>query len=129
MFLYPLKDTQSRLDRVPSERDGGAGRDASSGIYYMKQRIGNACGTVAILHAIGNNLADTGGAVRIIPGSYLEGFFRATRVLSPEEIATQCIADEGISKYYFAFQRLQHYIFFFSSVRAISCICCCEGSI
>jgi ubiquitin carboxyl-terminal hydrolase L3 len=24
-------------------------------LYYMKQTIGNACGTIAMLHSIGNN--------------------------------------------------------------------------
>jgi hypothetical protein len=28
---------------------------AGSQPYYMKQTIGNACGTIAMLHAIGNN--------------------------------------------------------------------------
>jgi hypothetical protein len=29
---------------------------ASQQPYYMKQTIGNACGTIAMLHALGNNL-------------------------------------------------------------------------
>jgi len=25
------------------------------GVYYMKQTVGNACGTVAVIHALANN--------------------------------------------------------------------------
>lgn len=29
-------------------------QEASSGVYFMKQTVGNACGTIGLLHAIGN---------------------------------------------------------------------------
>lgn len=29
-------------------------QDPSSTVYYMKQTVGNACGTIGLLHAIGN---------------------------------------------------------------------------
>ena len=28
----------------------------SDKVYYMRQTIGNACGTIGIIHAVGNNL-------------------------------------------------------------------------
>ncbi len=28
----------------------------STSVYFMKQTIGNACGTVGLLHALGNNI-------------------------------------------------------------------------
>ena len=31
------------------------GASAPSDLFYMKQTISNACGTVAMLHAVGNN--------------------------------------------------------------------------
>jgi Ubiquitin carboxyl-terminal hydrolase, family 1 len=27
-------------------------------VYFLRQTIGNACGTIAMLHAVGNNLTD-----------------------------------------------------------------------
>jgi ubiquitin carboxyl-terminal hydrolase L3 len=40
-----------------ADRQAAAGHEAVSGSqpYYMKQTIGNACGTIAMLHAVGNN--------------------------------------------------------------------------
>jgi ubiquitin carboxyl-terminal hydrolase L3 len=28
----------------------------SEKVYFMKQTVGNACGTIGLLHAVGNNL-------------------------------------------------------------------------
>ena len=36
------------------ELEAGAG-EAPKDMFYMKQTISNACGTVAMLHAVGNN--------------------------------------------------------------------------
>lgn len=33
----------------------GDGQDVSENVYYMKQFVGNACGTIALIHAIANN--------------------------------------------------------------------------
>lgn len=39
-----------------ADSQAAAGQAAADGQpYYMKQTIGNACGTIAMLHAIGNN--------------------------------------------------------------------------
>lgn len=32
-----------------------AGQEVSDKVYFMKQFVGNACGTVALIHAIANN--------------------------------------------------------------------------
>ena len=31
-------------------------QEVSKSVYFMKQTVGNACGTVGILHSIANNL-------------------------------------------------------------------------
>lgn len=31
------------------------GQEVSSGVFYMKQTIGNACGTIGLLHSLANN--------------------------------------------------------------------------
>ena len=32
------------------------GQEVSPSVYFMRQTIGNACGTVGLLHALGNNV-------------------------------------------------------------------------
>ena len=31
-------------------------RGKGAGVYFMRQTISNACGTIGLLHAVGNNL-------------------------------------------------------------------------
>jgi ubiquitin carboxyl-terminal hydrolase L3 len=40
------KEEAARIERE--------GQVVSSNVYYMKQTVGNACGTIGLLHAIGN---------------------------------------------------------------------------
>lgn len=66
------------VNAADEERQAAAGGDgattaaAAAGAsqpYYMKQTIGNACGTIAMLHAIGNNTSRLG-----IGRSYEQGW-------------------------------------------------------
>ncbi|KAG6434676.1 hypothetical protein SASPL_106316 [Salvia splendens] len=56
----------SALIRVVNESSGGP--------YFMKQTVGNACGTVGLLHAVGNVTSE----IKLVEGSYLDNFFNAT---------------------------------------------------
>jgi len=53
----------------------------SDKVYYTKQTIGNACGTIAVLHALAN------APYNYAQGSALDDFFRKTRGLSPADKA------------------------------------------
>ncbi|KAE8055866.1 hypothetical protein FH972_012680 [Carpinus fangiana] len=50
LFLYPLT-SQSEEERILQANEK---KESSSRVYFMKQTVGNACGTVGLLHAIGN---------------------------------------------------------------------------
>lgn len=57
------------------EKDG---QTVSSTVYFTRQTIGNACGTIGLLHAIGNNmdrLAFSRFWLRIDVLSILFGYF------------------------------------------------------
>lgn len=54
-----------------------------SSLYFTKQTIGNACGTIAVLHAILNNR----DRVPLLPDSFFARFLSATSALSPDERA------------------------------------------
>ena len=63
-------------------------------LYYMKQTVGNACGTVGILHAVGN------ATDKVTPaeGSYLDKFMQATRSMAPMEIAEYLEEEDEIEE-------------------------------
>ncbi|XP_054721968.1 ubiquitin carboxyl-terminal hydrolase isozyme L3-like [Uloborus diversus] len=54
-----------------------------SSVFFMKQTIGNACGTVALIHSVANNLQN----ICLEPDSPLEKFLKETVQLGPDEKA------------------------------------------
>lgn len=84
IFLYPLNDA-TNVKRSPEEQqvtdDGQKG--VSSNVYFMQQTVENACGTVAVVHAVGNILPQ----LHIRNGSFFERFFTSTAEMTPAERA------------------------------------------
>ncbi|KAJ4712671.1 Ubiquitin carboxyl-terminal hydrolase [Melia azedarach] len=79
LFLYPITE-QSEEERRLQENDK---RECNSKVYFMKQTVGNACGTIGLLHAVGNITSE----VKLIDGSFLDRFYKSTVPLNPLERA------------------------------------------
>ncbi|KAF3624870.1 putative oleosin Bn-III-like [Capsicum annuum] len=58
-------------------------QDPSSTVYFMKQTVGNACGTIGLLHAIGNLTSQ----IKLTEGSFLDKFFKSTSSMDPMQRA------------------------------------------
>ncbi|MBA0806065.1 hypothetical protein Gohar_005537 [Gossypium harknessii] len=56
--------------------------DASCKVYFMKQTVGNACGTIGLLHGVGNVTSE----IKLQEGSYLDRFFKSTASMDPLEV-------------------------------------------
>jgi ubiquitin carboxyl-terminal hydrolase L3 len=96
VMLFPIKKATEEYRRAEAERIQRDGQVCSKSVYYMKQTVGNACGTVGILHAIGN--ARRHALCGIKAGSYLDTFYTATGAMTPEEIAAYLEQDETIEE-------------------------------
>lgn len=70
------------------------GQHISSALYYTKQTVSNACGTVAVLHAIAN--AQT--QVQIAPDSFMDRFLATTSAMSADERAAYFYDNEEIER-------------------------------
>jgi len=92
IMLFPIKDASEEYARQEKEKIDSNGQIVSNNVYYMKQTVGNACGTVGLLHAIGN----ARGSLSIEPNSYLARFYETTKSMTPDEIATYLNEDEEI---------------------------------
>lgn len=79
LFLYPLT-TQSEQERVLQD---SIEHDPSSGVYFMKQTVGNACGTIGLLHAVGNITSE----IKLVGDSFLDRFYKSTASMDPMERA------------------------------------------
>jgi ubiquitin carboxyl-terminal hydrolase L3 len=89
-MLFPIKKATEDFRAEENDTIEKQGQICSKNVYHMKQTVGNACGTVGILHAIGNarNVRDGESSyINITPKSYLENFFASTNQMSCDEIA------------------------------------------
>ncbi|XP_074621410.1 ubiquitin carboxyl-terminal hydrolase isozyme L3-like isoform X2 [Acropora palmata] len=92
LLLFPTSDKYRDFKKEQEEKVLKDGQEVSPNVFFMKQTIGNACGTIAIIHAIANN-AD----VLDFEDGFLKTFIESTKSLSPEEKGARLEADESIS--------------------------------
>ncbi|KAJ8543528.1 hypothetical protein K7X08_006051 [Anisodus acutangulus] len=81
LFLYPLTP-QSEEERIKLNSETKV-QDPSSTVYFMRQTVGNACGTIGLLHAIGNITS----LIKLSEGSFLDKFFKSTSSMDPMQRA------------------------------------------
>ena len=89
VFLYPISEaTEASLKAAHAV----TAEPVKVQPYYMKQTVSNACGTVGILHALGN----AQGTTTFGSGSFLEKFFEKTKTMTPGEIAAVVETDSDL---------------------------------
>ena len=82
VMLFPMtKENNEAVDQAHALNVGKSA--AAAGPFFMHQTVGNACGTVGIVHAIANNT----DRVTLRAGSVAQRFIEATRNSSPAERA------------------------------------------
>ncbi|KAJ1965822.1 Ubiquitin carboxyl-terminal hydrolase isozyme L3 [Dipsacomyces acuminosporus] len=88
VFLFPLTDKYESCRRGELAKNS---RRVSSNVWFMRQTIGNACGTMAIIHSLANNQRD-------IPiGGYLGEFLDRVKDMTPAERAEALESDPFIA--------------------------------
>ena len=106
-----LRDQQQQQQPVKEDDDGSnqekptttaslaSNSNNGGAAYFMKQTIGNACGTIALLHAIVNNQSlfnVKDGTVR--PDSFMHKFLEETKSMNPDERAAFVEGNETLEK-------------------------------
>ena len=96
LMLYPLTPVQ--LEHEDKQSDIIAKPEDSS-VWFMKQRIGNACGTIGLLHAIENCGPNLQDAV-MKPGSWWSEFHSNTQGKTPLERAEILEGNDQIATFH-----------------------------
>lgn len=93
-MLFPIKECTEKHRLEESKRISTEGQHVSPNCYYMKQTVGNACGTVGLLHCVANCKS----SLDIVPGSYVDRLLVTTAAMSPDERAVFLEGDEEIEE-------------------------------
>ncbi|KAJ1915733.1 hypothetical protein H4219_004150 [Mycoemilia scoparia] len=90
IFLYPinkasedqnLQHEKAQQQQQQHSEDGSQAIQTPSSLWFTKQTISNACGTIALIHALANNQDN----VNFTEDSALKRYFEKTKPLSPAE--------------------------------------------
>ncbi|XP_013194754.1 ubiquitin carboxyl-terminal hydrolase isozyme L3 [Amyelois transitella] len=55
MLLFPISDNYENHKKKEENDILSTGQEVTSNIFYMKQNLSNACGTIALVHSVANN--------------------------------------------------------------------------
>ncbi|XP_069858913.1 ubiquitin carboxyl-terminal hydrolase isozyme L3 isoform X3 [Dipodomys merriami] len=83
LLLFPITEKYEVFRTEEEEKIKSQGQDVTSSVYFMKQTISNACGTIGLIHAIANNK----DKMNFESGSTLKKFLEESVSMSPEERA------------------------------------------
>ncbi|CAI9569229.1 unnamed protein product [Staurois parvus] len=84
LLLFPVTEKR-RKKKLKSH-----GQDVDSSVYFMKQTISNACGTIGLIHSVANNREKLAFEI----DSALKKFIDESLSLSPDERAKFLERDE-----------------------------------
>ncbi|KAF0894430.1 hypothetical protein E2562_039000 [Oryza meyeriana var. granulata] len=91
LLLYPQ---DQKKESVASTSYTVESEKLSKNVYFTKQTVGNACGTVGIIHAIGNAVS----RIKLVEGSYFDRFYKQTADMDPSQRAAYLEEDEEMEK-------------------------------
>ena len=74
LLCFPISDASEEHAAQEAEDIKAKGQVVSPDLFFMRQTVGNACGTIGVLHALGNLYKSD--VLEVERGSYLEGFFK-----------------------------------------------------
>uniref|UniRef100_A0A803VZE4 Ubiquitin carboxyl-terminal hydrolase n=1 Tax=Ficedula albicollis TaxID=59894 RepID=A0A803VZE4_FICAL len=83
LLLFPITEKYETFRTEEEERIKAKGQDVKSSVYFMKQTINNACGTIGLIHAIANNR----DKMNFETNSSLKKFLEDSLSMTPEERA------------------------------------------
>eukprot|EP01120_Amphizonella_sp_Union-15-10_P010555 TRINITY_DN424_c0_g1_i1.p1 TRINITY_DN424_c0_g1~~TRINITY_DN424_c0_g1_i1.p1 ORF type:complete len:239 (+),score=55.15 TRINITY_DN424_c0_g1_i1:77-793(+) len=97
LLLYPYEEMEEEKKIQEAKIQKENQQQPITQLYFMKQFVENACGTIAVLHSLGN-ARNKLGLDLANPKTPLEKFLAATSNLSPEDRGTALGKSQDIHK-------------------------------
>ncbi|CAF3198045.1 unnamed protein product [Rotaria socialis] len=106
LLIFPITEQHEKNRRKEFDEAASTPPDYSQAIYFLRQSIGNACGSIAVIHSIANNLEK----FHLHAHKPLAQFLETTKLMTPEQraehlkhaldmaTANDTIAEEGESR-------------------------------
>jgi len=94
LLLFPITDVSEQADAKEEEKITKEGQIVSTKVWFMKQTIGNACGTIGVLHSLAN-MQDRLG---LSSDSPLAKFFTKTNGMDPALKASTLEGEETLAE-------------------------------
>lgn len=92
LLLFPITETSETFKQQEEDKLKDKPQEVSPDVYFIKQTIGNACGTIGLIHAVANNLPH----LDFESSSALKTFIDQTSKMTPEQKAEFLEKDESI---------------------------------
>ncbi|KAJ3037374.1 Ubiquitin carboxyl-terminal hydrolase isozyme L3 [Rhizophlyctis rosea] len=92
VFLFPVTEKYEEYRKNEEQRIKKDGQKVSPELYFVRQTIGNACGTIGLLHALANNTD-----VLELGDGPLKRILQKTRAKSPDERAGVLEDDQDLA--------------------------------
>lgn len=92
LLLFPINSTSEAFRHEEEKKIVAEGQSESKDCYFIKQIIGNACGTIGLIHTVMNNLDH----LNLAEGKFWSNFARETKGMNPMERARALEANEDI---------------------------------
>ncbi|CAK6973975.1 ubiquitin carboxyl-terminal hydrolase isozyme L1 [Scomber scombrus] len=89
MLLFPLTQQHESFRQQQADKVAGG-----SEVYFLKQTVVNSCGTIALLHAVGNNKSK----MKFDSDSALKKFLDETAKMSADDRAKQLEKNQAIQE-------------------------------
>ncbi|XP_041055923.1 ubiquitin carboxyl-terminal hydrolase isozyme L3 isoform X2 [Carcharodon carcharias] len=92
LLLFPVTEKYEAFKQEEEAKIKAEGQKVDPQVYFMKQTISNACGTIGLIHALANNR----DKLEFETNSVMKKFLDESTPLSPEEKAKYLEKDESI---------------------------------
>jgi len=105
LLLFPLTDTYEKTAAEEQARIESKGQSVSKSVYFLKQTVANACGTIGLVHSVLNNAHK----LQLDAKKFFAKFLAETRNMTPQarakalevnrdiEVEHEAVAAEGSS--------------------------------